>query len=58
MRGDSNLTDSQFLKAQKTFQKKQKKFLHDCEQKEIQKIKFKEKEPNRWEKLLNWFRKK
>jgi cell fate (sporulation/competence/biofilm development) regulator YlbF (YheA/YmcA/DUF963 family) len=56
MRGDSNLTDSKFLKAQKTFQKKQKKFFHDYEQKH--KLEFMKKKLKLWEKLINWFRKK
>lgn len=55
---DSNLTDSQFLRVQKTLQDKQSNFFKEHEEKNNRNFEFKKKELNFLGKLKNWFRKK
>ncbi len=55
---DSNLTDSQFLRVQKTLQDKQGNFFKEYEEKNNRNFEFKKKELNFLGKLKNWFRKK
>lgn len=58
MRGDSDLTDSQFLRVQKTFQDKQGDFFKEYEEKKNRNFEFKKKELNFLDKFKSWFRKK
>jgi hypothetical protein len=58
MRGDSDLTDSQFLRVQKTFQDKQGDFFKEYEEKKNRNFEFKKKKLNFLDKFKSWFRKK